>query len=281
MIAADYLALTKPAKIYRLLASFCLAVLIALPILARSWPHVLFAILGGTLAAAGGNALNMYIERDLDATCEQTKSRPLVTGRMQPRAALYFAIGLIAIATLLLFFLVNQLVAGLTLLVVAVYAVLYTRWLKRTTPLYTLVGGAIWASPILIVWMAAGKPFTAVPLLVFALAACWTALHAWSVGLIDAGDACTAGTRFMPLAWGPQATRLSLLVMVMALVTTTALLEQWIMLPFDGLLIAASVAASMVRLARTDALLARTSIVYICAYVCSVLIDRFTPTVSA
>src|SRR5450755_3666405 len=132
------LALIKPAKLYRLLASAGVAVLIVLPLSAAQWPRIFFALVCGVAAAAAANALNMYFERELDASCESTRSRPLVTGAVKPMAALVFAIALLAGASIALFFFAGSAVTIVTILAVAVYAFFYTRLIKPVTPYHTL-----------------------------------------------------------------------------------------------------------------------------------------------
>jgi heme o synthase len=261
------LALVKPAKLYRLLASAGLAVLIVLPLSAEQWPRVFFALLGGVAAAAAANALNMYFERDLDASCESTRSRPLVTGAVKPMAALVFAISLLASAGLILFVFAGSAVAIVTILAVALYAFFYTRVLKPVTPYYTLVAGAVWGAPVLSIWIASGKPFSAVPILVFLAVAFWTTLHTWSFALTEPDERYPAAVPNLVRARGPKCARAWLLVIALALAALTAVLRQWPALVVAVALIATAAFACAARARWADRLLSRTSIVYIGAFV--------------
>ena len=266
-----YLALTKPLKFYRTLAAAGFALLLARPIAVQEWPGLLFAVCGGMLAAAGANVLNMYTDRVADASCRRTALRPLAAQRLSPRNALALAFALIAVATVILFLLVSPTVAMLALVVVGLYAVPYA-YLKHKTPYYTLVGGAVWAAPIPVLWIAAGKPLGIVPLAGFIFAAAWTALHTWSAALPDAGAYSMRGVLFMPLTFGLQATRIHVLSLVLLIAATTILLRQWDMLPFDAGLLAACAVACLRGTSKTDRLLSRAAVVYASVYVCTILI---------
>lgn len=277
MTATAYFALIKPDKLLRLLASAGIAVLIALPIEKHAWGNVVLALAGGLIAAAAGNALNMVFERDTDSSCPRTSSRPLVTGRLRPCAASAFASVLAGAAALILSLTIGIVVAALILSVAAVYAVIYTRWLKRTTPYYTVAAGLIWASPIVIVWIAAERPLTATPFLVFLLAACWTALHAWAVGLLDPEEYRAPGIPFMPLVWGYQTTRLNMLVTVAALIILSAFVSPRIMIPAGGALLTITATACIVRKTWADGVVSRACVAYIGAFACTVLVSVLYP----
>lgn len=261
------LALAKPAKLYRLLASAGLGVLVALPLTALQWPRVIVALVGGIAAAAAGNALNMYFERDLDASCEATRLRPLVTGAVTPASALVFSIALLIGASAFLFAFAGTAVAIVALLAVIVYAFVYTRLLKRITPYHTVLGGAVWGAPILATWAASGKPFSPVPILVFLLVACWTTLHTWSVALIESPMLYPAAVPVLIRARGPAYTRALLFVIVLALAAITALLQQWPALVVAVALVAIAAIAYGARAAWADKLLSQASVIYIGAFV--------------
>jgi protoheme IX farnesyltransferase len=261
------LALIKPAKLYRLLASAGVAVLIVLPLSATQWPRIFFALVGGVTAAAAGNALNMYFERALDASCESTSSRPLVTGAVKPLAALVFAIALVAGASITLFFFAGSSVTIVTILAVALYSFLYTRAIKPVTPYHTLVGGAVWGAPVLVIWVASGKPFSPVPILVFLLVASWTTLHTWSVALTAPEKQYPAAVPILVRTRGPTYTRASLFIVALILAALTALLRQWPALFVAAALVAAAALAYNARAAWADQLLSRASIVYIGAFI--------------
>jgi protoheme IX farnesyltransferase len=261
------LALTKPAKLYRLLASAGLAILVVLPLTATQWPQVIFAFFGGIAAAGAGNALNMYFERELDATCVSTSSRPIVTGAVKPTSALAFAIALLAVASVLLFVFAGSAVTIVTILGVAVYALVYTRLLKPATPYHTFAAGAVWGTPILAIWAASGKPLSTWPIVVFLAVACWTTLHTWAVALTEPDLRYPATVPTLIRTRGPMFTRVWLLVIVLVIATLTALLRQWPALFVAAALIATTAIACAARARWSDLLLSRTSIVYIGTFV--------------
>jgi protoheme IX farnesyltransferase len=115
---------------------------------------MLATMIGGSLAAGGANAINMYVDRDIDAVMDRTKERPLVTGLITPRAALTFAIGIEVLAFVWLWVIVNPLSAVLGLSACLFYVFVYTLWLKRTSSQNIVIGGAAGCIPVLIGWAA-------------------------------------------------------------------------------------------------------------------------------
>ena len=137
---AAYVALTKPRIIELLLVTTVPTMVVADRGLPSLW-LITATVLGGTLAAGGANAINMYVDRDIDRLMERTKGRPLVTGAMSPRAALTFAIGLEVVAFALLWGTVNLLSAALAVAACLFYVFVYTLWLKRTSSHNIVIGG--------------------------------------------------------------------------------------------------------------------------------------------
>jgi len=113
-----------------------------------SWGLVAITLIGGTLAAGGANAINMVIDRDIDALMDRTKTRPLVTGLIQPRAAMIFALALEAVAFAILWAGANLLAACLALSATLFYVFIYSLWLKRTSRQNIVIGGAAGAVPV-------------------------------------------------------------------------------------------------------------------------------------
>ena len=150
---AAYLALTKPRIIELLLVTTVPTMVVA----QRGMPEVwlIFATLvGGTLAAAGANATNMVIDRDIDTIMQRTQKRPLVTGEITPRNALVFAIALELVAAAVLWLTVNPLSALLAVSATLFYVFVYSLWLKRTSTQNIVIGGAAGAVPVLVGWAA-------------------------------------------------------------------------------------------------------------------------------
>jgi protoheme IX farnesyltransferase len=158
-VLKGYVALTKPRIIELLLVTTIPTMVVAANGIPDLW-LILATLGGGTLAAGGANALNMVIDRDIDAIMERTKRRPLVTGMMTPRAATIFAFGLEVAAFAVLAIWVNQLSAWLAMSATAFYVVVYTLWLKRRSRQNIVIGGAAGAVPVLIGWSAVTNSLT-------------------------------------------------------------------------------------------------------------------------
>ncbi len=151
--AGAYVALTKPRIIELLLVTTVPTMVVA----DRGLPHVgliVATVLGGTMAAGGANAINMYVDRDIDKVMHRTRNRPLVTGIIKARNALIFAIGLEIVAFLFLWATVNLLSAVLAVSATLFYVFVYTLWLKRTSSHNIVIGGAAGAVPVLVGWSA-------------------------------------------------------------------------------------------------------------------------------
>ncbi|MEZ5296628.1 MAG: heme o synthase [Ilumatobacteraceae bacterium] len=149
----SYIALTKPRIIELLLITTVPTMVLA----EGGWPStwlVIITLIGGTLAAGGANAINMYVDRDIDRLMERTRNRPLVTGAIEPRQALVFALCLEVAAFVVLWAGANLLSAVLALSATAFYVGVYTLWLKRTSRQNIVIGGAAGAVPVLVGWSA-------------------------------------------------------------------------------------------------------------------------------
>src|ERR1041384_3043086 len=146
-----YVALTKPRIIELLLVTTLPTMVVAQRGLPPIWLMAV-TMVGGSLAAGGANAINMVVDRDIDAKMPRTKDRPLVTGAVTPQAALVFAILLEIGAFALLWGTVNLLSAVLAVSATAFYVFVYTLWLKRTSTQNIVIGGAAGAVPTLVGW---------------------------------------------------------------------------------------------------------------------------------
>ena len=177
-----YVALTKPRIIELLLVTTVPVMFVA----ERGVPPVglvLVTVLGGSLAAGGANAINMVVDRDIDALMERTRNRPLVTGELTPRAALTFALGLEVAAFALLWWQVNLLSAVLAVSACLFYVFVYTLWLKRTSRQNIVIGGAAGAVPTLIGWTAVTGQLAWAPVVLFAVIFFWTPPHFWALAI--------------------------------------------------------------------------------------------------
>jgi len=217
---ADFVVLTKPRIISLLLVTTIAPMFVA----GRpSWELVLVVFVGGYLMAGGANAVNMYLDRDIDDRMTRTRLRPLPSGRMQPRAVLAFGLLLATAATFLLARFVNVLTAALALGGFYSYVFLYTRWLKRTTPQNIVIGGAAGAFPPLVGWAAATGSLDLMAVYLFLIVFYWTPPHFWALALNKQRDYGRAGVPMAPLVWGEAETKRQMLWYTVILIALTAL----------------------------------------------------------
>jgi protoheme IX farnesyltransferase len=192
-----YVALTKPRIIELLLITTVPTMVLA----ERGWPStalVLVTLLGGTLAAGGANAINMYVDRDIDKLMRRTANRPLVTGVIAPGDALTFAIALEVAAFAVLWAGANLLSALLALAATAFYVGIYTLWLKRTSRQNIVIGGAAGAVPVLVGWAAVTDSLAWSAWILFAVIFFWTPPHFWSLAIRYADDYRAANVPMLP-----------------------------------------------------------------------------------
>ena len=194
---AGYVALTKPRIIELLLITTVPTMIVAARGMPSGW-LILNTVLGGTLAAGGANAINMYVDRDIDKIMERTKARPLVTGVMTPRAALTFAIGIEILAFVYLWYWVNLLSAVLGVSACLFYVFIYTLWLKRTSTHNIVIGGAAGAAPVLIGWSAVTNSLGWPPIVLFAVMFYWTPPHFWALAIKYTDDYALADVPMLP-----------------------------------------------------------------------------------
>jgi protoheme IX farnesyltransferase len=199
--AAAFVALTKPRIIELLLVSTVPAMIVAQDGLPPLW-LIVATVAGGTLSAGGANALNMYIDRDIDAEMDRTANRPLVTGEIQPGEALWFAIGIEAVAVVFLAVVVNPLSAALALAACLFYVFVYTIWLKRTSKQNIVIGGAAGAAPALIGWAAVTNSLGWAPWIMFAIVFLWTPPHFWALAIRYRDDYASASVPMLPSVVG-------------------------------------------------------------------------------
>ena len=200
---AAFVALTKPRIIELLLVTTLPSMILAaggLP----DWTTVLATMVGGTLAAASANALNCYLDRDIDAVMRRTGHRPLARHDVTPRAALVFgvllgvlAVGLIGLAT-------NWLAGSLTALAIGFYVIVYTMVLKRRTPQNIVWGGAAGCMPVLIGWAAVTGSLAWPPVILFGVVFFWTPPHFWALAMRFREDYERAGVPMLPVVAAPE-----------------------------------------------------------------------------
>ena len=196
-----YVALTKPRIIELLLVTTVPTMVVAEQGMPSLW-LMCATVIGGALAAGGSNAVNMYVDRDIDKLMERTKNRPLATGAIEPRNALIFAIVLEIVAFVFLWTTVNLLSAALAVSACLFYVFVYTLWLKRSSSQNIVIGGAAGAIPVLIGWSSVtdsvGATFSAAPVLLFARMFAWTPPHFWALAIKYKDDYAAADVPMLP-----------------------------------------------------------------------------------
>ena len=217
----DYVALLKP----RVMSLVVFTAIIGM-VLAPGGIHPVLgviAILCIAVGAGGSGALNMWYDADIDAVMSRTANRPIPAGRATPGEAL--TLGLIcsvfSVATLSLA--TNWLAAALLAFTIFFYAVIYTMWLKRSTPQNIVIGGAAGAFPPMVGWAAVTGDITLAPIVLFLIIFLWTPPHFWALALYKKGDYGAAGIPMLPNVAGEQATKVQIVVYSLLLVGSTAL----------------------------------------------------------
>jgi protoheme IX farnesyltransferase len=219
-VLRDYVDLTKP----RLLP---LVLMTGLPVLGMSaggWPSATFTVvtlLGIALAAASANTLNAYLERDLDARMERTRSRPVPAGLIEPRAALRFGLVLGVVSTVVLYAVGGIPTAGLGVASILFYVFVYTLWLKPRSSWNTVIGGAAGAVAPLIADAAVNGQVGAAGLTLFGIIFFWQPPHVWAIALYRKADYEAAGIKMLPNVIGDDATRWRMLWYTLGLVPVT------------------------------------------------------------
>ncbi|MFP5578447.1 MAG: heme o synthase [Acidimicrobiia bacterium] len=172
---------------------------------------ILATVVGGTLAAGGAHAINMYVDRDIDALMARTQDRPLVTGAIEPRNALVFAGILEVAAFVLLWTTVNLLSAVLAVAACLFYVFVYTLWLKRTSSQNIVIGGAAGAVPTLIGWSSVTNSLDWAPVILFAVIFFWTPPHFWALAIKYKDDYAAAEVPMMPVVADARSTCLQMI----------------------------------------------------------------------
>lgn len=219
----DYVTLTKPHIIVLLLVTTVAPMVAALggwP----AWPLVVWTVAGGYLMAGGANAVNMYIDRDIDAVMGRTSLRPIPSGRMHPLHVLGFGLLLALLAFGIFALLVNQLSALLAVAGFLYYVLIYTRWLKRRSPQNIVIGGGAGAFPPLVGWAAATGELTWTAVGLFLVVVLWTPPHFWALALVKKHDYARAGIPMAPNVWGDRATMRQMLLYCLLLLAASVLL---------------------------------------------------------
>ncbi|MBV8430663.1 MAG: protoheme IX farnesyltransferase [Solirubrobacterales bacterium] len=217
----DYLTLTKP----RIMSLLVLTAVCAMVAASGGSPDPLrlaALVLGGALACGGASALNHVLDRDIDRLMgPRTSSRPVAAGRISPAAAVVFGLTLSSASFVLMATLINPLAAALAVSGGAFYVLVYTLWLKRTTPQNIVIGGAAGAVPPLAGWAAAHGQLGLGAVFLFLIVLVWTPPHFWALALLIAPGYEAAGVPMLPVVRGHRATALRVLAYTLLLVAVT------------------------------------------------------------
>jgi len=212
---AAYVALTKPRIIELLLITTVPTMIVA----ERGWPSVwlmVATVIGGTLAAGGANAVNMYVDRDIDKIMERTKGRPLATGEIEPRNALIFSVALLVLSFAWLTGFVNLLSAVFALSAAAFYIFVYTLWLKRTSTQNIVIGGAAGCMPVLVGWAAVTEGIGWEPIVLFGVIFLWTPPHFWALAVKYREEYSAANVPMLPSVASLETTSRQILAYTLA-----------------------------------------------------------------
>ena len=223
----DWLALLKPRVMTLVVFTGAIGLFIA-PVHVNPLVAAI-AILCIAIATGGAGAINMWYDRDIDALMKRTENRPVPAGRVAAHDALTYGIGLSVFSVLLMALATNLVAAGALAFSILFYVVIYTMWLKRSTPQNIVIGGAAGAFPPIIGWAAATGQIGLLPVLLFATVFFWTPPHFWSLSLYACADYGRAGVPMLPVVKGARHTR-------------------WQILLYTVLLTAVSLTPSMLRL---------------------------------
>jgi protoheme IX farnesyltransferase len=223
-VVRAYVALTKPRIVELLLVTTLPTMLLAEGGLPPGW-LVVVVLVGGSLAAGAANALNCYIDRDIDQLMRRTKRRPLPAHVVAPRSALVFGLVLGVVSVALMAAFTNWLAAGLTLAAILYYDLVYTLWLKRTTPQNTFWGGACGAAPVLIGWAAVTGSLAPSAWALFAVVFFWQMPHFYALAITYRDDYARAGIPMLPVV--ASASRVNREIVLFAWLTVAASLVAW------------------------------------------------------
>ena len=218
-----YVALTKPRIIELLLITTLPTMILAKGGLPGVW-LMIATLVGGALAAGGANAINMYVDRDIDKLMHRTAKRPLVTGVIAPRNALIFAVTLEVVAFVELWAWVNLLSAVLAVSATLFYVFIYTLWLKRTSKQNIVIGGAAGAMPVLVGWAAVTDSLAWAPVVLFGVIFLWTPPHFWALAFKYKDDYEAAHVPMMPVVATFRRTAVEILAYTVAMVASTLVL---------------------------------------------------------
>ena len=278
----DYVTLTKPRIMSLLLLTGLCGMVVGAEGLPPAW--LVAATMGGlALACGGASALNHVLDADIDRLMgKRTRSRPVAAGRVPAPYALEFGLALSALSFVLLAGVVNTLTAVLALVGNLFYVLVYTRYLKRSTPQNIVIGGAAGAIPPLVGWAAATGNLTLPALVLFAVVFLWTPPHFWALALLIKRDYAAAGVPMLPVVRGERETARQIVLYTVGLVAFTLAPALWGQFGLVYLVAAAALGAAFLWLAwqlqrertpRRAALLFHYSLAYLALLFVAMAVD--------
>ena len=217
---SQYYKLTKPKVVYLIVFTAMVGMLLAADG-AVPLDTFVFGLLGIGLAAASGAAINHVVDEHIDRIMERTRNRPLVSGELDQKSALIFALGLGALGITLLLVFINLLTAVLTFFSLVGYALIYTMYLKRATPQNIVLGGAAGAAPPLLGWTAVTGSVDTEALLLFLIIFVWTPPHFWALAIRRRKEYAKAEIPMLPVTHGVNFTKIQILLYTILLFVVT------------------------------------------------------------
>ncbi len=282
-VLRNYFALSKPNVMSLLLFTTLAAMMIAaggFP----PWSLVLWTLAGGALAAASSASINMFLDRDIDAQMSRTRLRPIPSGKVKPAHALLFGLACGVAAFVLLALTVNALAASLSVFGIVFYVVVYTMWLKRTTPQNIVIGGAAGSVPPLVGWAAVTHHLDLTALLLFLIIFFWTPPHFWSLALMKKDEYARVGIPMLPAVRGEATTKrqivaysvlMAALTVVMVPLHLMGLTYLVCALLLDALFLAGALWVARAGTRKSEVMLYLGSMLYLALLFSAMVIDRF------
>jgi len=220
---SDFWALLKP-RVMSLVVFTGFAGMWVAPGFSQTHPFlIIVSIITLSLGAGAAGAINMWYDRDIDAIMKRTRGRPVPAGRVESSEALSFALVMTVLSVLTMGIALNWVAAGILAFATFFYAVIYTMWLKRSTPQNIVIGGAAGAFPPMIGWACITGDVTILPLLLFAIIFLWTPPHFWALSLFASDDYKNANIPMLPTVAGAAATKRQMLLYTLVLLPVTVL----------------------------------------------------------
>lgn len=219
----DYWELTKPRVVALMLLTAWIGMLLASPPWDFPWHAMIWGTIGIACSAGSAAVINQLVERHIDCHMQRTQERPVASGRVSPQSALLFALALGGTGLGALIYFVNPLTAWLTLFSLVGYALVYTLFLKRTTPQNIVIGGIAGAAPPLLGWTAVSGTLDPFGLLLVLIIFTWTPPHFWALAIYRQEEYAKTKLPMLPVTHGERFTKISILLYIVLLILSTLL----------------------------------------------------------